>query len=114
MRENTAPRSDVEALPAIRGGARTTTVQPASSTQHDKGLGLPPLHASRPTNKCIALILVHPLLGRMVRGVCRTLRIVDKPRPFRIGRRPRNNVFDSLIRQRRVEVPARLAALTAP
>jgi hypothetical protein len=35
MRENTAPRSDVEALPAIRGGARTTTVQPASSTQHD-------------------------------------------------------------------------------
>ena len=36
MRENTAPRSDVEALPAIRGGARTTTVQPASSAQHDR------------------------------------------------------------------------------
>ena len=33
----TIPRSDVGALPAIRGGARTATVQPASSTQHDRG-----------------------------------------------------------------------------
>ena len=55
--------------------------------------------------------LLDPFRRRMMRRVSRARRVVDEPRPLRIGRRLRADVLDALVRERGVEVPARLAVV---
>ena len=55
--------------------------------------------------------LVHPLLGRVVRRMRGARRVVDEPRPLRVGRRLGVDVLDGVVGHRGDQVPARLAVV---
>ncbi len=55
--------------------------------------------------------LVHPLLGGMVRRVRGARRVVDEPRPLRVGRGLGVDVLDGVVGHGGDQVPARLAVV---